>query len=110
MTDTEAKVRNVSGQLNGALAGWEGEGGALPSRRASQDSRDAHAFLTEDEEHILQCLGAAVIVQWNDLPTHIQRPLFDHAASMGEPRHATQLKEQIARFLHNHKDDSQNSA
>jgi hypothetical protein len=110
MTDTEAKVRNVSGQLNGALAGWEGEGGALPSHRASQDSRDARAFLTEDEEHILQCLGAAVIVQWNDLPTHFQRHLFDHAASIGEPRHATQLKEQIARFLHNHKDDCQNLA
>ena len=93
----------MSNQVN-ALASWEGEGGALPSHPASQ------TFLTEDEEHILQCLGAAVIVQWNGLPTHIQRHLFDQAASMGESRHATQLKEQIARFLHNHKDDSQNSA
>jgi hypothetical protein len=93
----------VSRQVNGTHAGWEGDG-ALPSHPASQ------ALLTEDEEHILQCLGAAVIVQWNGLPTHIQRHLFDQAASMGESRHATQLKEQIARFLHNHKDDSQNSA
>lgn len=109
MTDKKAEVGKVSRQVNGTHAGWEGEG-ALPSHPASQDSRDVRAFLTEDEEHILQCLGAAVIVQWNGLPTHIQRHLFDQAASMGELRHATQLKEQIARFLHNHKDDSQNSA
>jgi hypothetical protein len=103
MTDKKAEVRKVSRQGNGTHAGWEGEG-ALPSHPEPQ------VFLTEDEEHILQCLGAAVIVQWNGLPTHIQRHLFDQAASMGESRHATQLKEQIARFLHNHKDDSQNFA
>ena len=103
MIEKKAEVGKVSRQVNGTHAGGEGDG-ALPSHPASQ------ALLTEDEEHILQCLGAAVIVQWNGLPTHIQRHLFDQAASMGESRHATQLKEQIARFLHNHKDDSQNSA
>ena len=51
-----------------------------------------------------------MIVQWNELPTRIQRQLFDHAASVGEPRYTTQLKEQIARFLHNHKDDARHSA
>lgn len=49
--------------------------------------------------------SGAVIVQWNHLPTEIQRQLFQHAVSIGEPRHASQLKEEIARFLHNHKDD-----
>jgi hypothetical protein len=38
----------VSRQLNGALAGREGEGGALPSHAASQDNRDPRAYLTED--------------------------------------------------------------
>jgi hypothetical protein len=42
-------------------------------------------------------------MQWNDLPTKIQRHLFDDAISMGEPRHTAQLKERIARFLHRHK-------
>jgi len=51
-----------------------------------------------------------VIVQWNDLPTRIQRQLFDRAASTGEPRYTTQLKEQIARFLHKHKDDTRELA
>src|SRR5438034_6483894 len=31
------------------------------------------------EEHILRCLGAAVIMEWNDLPTQIERELFQHA-------------------------------
>ena len=58
------------------------------------------------EEHVLRCLGAAVIMQWNDLPTKIQRDLFDHAISMREPRYTAQLKERIARFLHRHKNDA----
>ena len=52
-------------------------------------------------------LAAAVIMQWNDLPTKIQRELFEHASSMGEPNHTAELKGQVARFLHQHKDDGQ---
>ena len=57
------------------------------------------------EERILRCLGAAVIMQWNDLPTEIQRILFEDAASMGTAARRFQLKQQIAQFLHDHKDD-----
>jgi hypothetical protein len=85
------------------LANWDNEGGATPSNRDAAE--DTQAALAEEEENILRCLGAAVIMQWNDLPTHIQRRLLKNAASMGEPRHMSQLKEQIARFLHEHKDD-----
>jgi hypothetical protein len=85
------------------LAIWDNEGGA---RLSDQDAaEEAQAALASEEEKILRCLGAAVILQWNDLPTHIQRRLFENAASMGEPRQVSQLKEQIARFLHEHKDD-----
>ena len=65
--------------------------------------------LSEGEERILQCLGAAVLLQWNDLPTPIQRQLFEHAAAMGEARRTAQLKEQVARFLHTRKDDARAS-
>jgi len=44
--------------------------------------------LAKEEEHILRCLGAAVIMQWDDLPTDIQRELFEHAISMGQLRHS----------------------
>ena len=61
--------------------------------------------LAEDEEHVLRCLGAAVIMQWNTLPTKLQRELFDKASSVGGLLQSGELKGQIARFLHNHKDD-----
>jgi len=64
--------------------------------------------LSEQETHILQYLGAAVLLRWNELPTHIQRELFEHAFVDVEPGKVTMLKEQIARFLHKHKDDSKN--
>jgi hypothetical protein len=85
------------------LASWDNEGGATLSDQSAAEK--TQAALAEEEENILRCLGAAVILQWNDLPTHIQRRLFENAASMAEPRHVPQLKEQIARFLHEHKDD-----
>lgn len=59
----------------------------------------------EIEEHILRCLGAAVIMQWNAIPTKLQRELFDTAGSLGDLLHTTELRGQIARFLHKHKDE-----
>ena len=37
--------------------------------------------LAEEEEQILRCLGAAVIMRWNNVPTKLQRELFDCASS-----------------------------
>ena len=80
-----------------ALARWDNEGGA--AKGGPQKARDD---LAKEEEHILRCLGAAVIMQWDDLPTAIQRELFEHAISMGKLHHTAELKGQIARFLHKH--------
>ena len=57
------------------------------------------------EEHILRCLGAAVIMQWNTIPTKLQRELFDTAGSLGDVPETVTLRGQIARFLHSHKDE-----
>ena len=61
--------------------------------------------VAEIEEHILRCLGAAVIMQWNTIPTKLQRELFDTAGSLGDVLKTPALRGQIARFLHDHKDD-----
>jgi hypothetical protein len=103
MTGKKTKGQKQGTQLTRALARWEGEGGAPQPK--SENNRATRAALAKEEEHVLRCLGAAVIMQWNDLPTKIQRDLFDHAISMGEPRYTAQLKERIARFLHRHKND-----
>lgn len=57
------------------------------------------------EEHVLRCLGAAVIMQWNTIPTKLQRELFDTAGSLGDVPEAVTLRGRIARFLHSHKDE-----
>ena len=59
----------------------------------------SEATLAAEEEHILRCLGAALIMQWNTLPTELQRELFDNAGSMGELSDATALRGRIVRFL-----------
>ena len=63
------------------------------------------AALAVEEEHVLRCLGASVIMQWNTLPTKLRRELFDTAGSMGELLATAELRGQIARFLHKHKDN-----
>jgi hypothetical protein len=60
--------------------------------------------LAAEEEHILRCLGAAVIMLWKVIPTTLQRELFDNAGAMGGVLDATELRGKIARFLHEHKD------
>jgi hypothetical protein len=70
------RTRKRSNKAN-ALARWDNEGGA--AKGAPQEARDAMISLAEEEEHILRCLGAAVIMQWDDLPTDIQCELFEYA-------------------------------
>ena len=71
--------------------------------RPQQD--EAGGTLAATEEHVLRCLGAAVIMQWNTVPKKLQRELFDSAGSMGDLLDVAKLRGQIARFLHKHKDD-----
>jgi hypothetical protein len=61
--------------------------------------------LADTEEHMLRCLGAAVIMQWGTIPTKLQRELFDNAGSMGDLLRTAELRGQLARFLHNHNDE-----
>ena len=85
-----------------ALDRWDGEGGApallWPLPYEIDDLLDV-------ERRVLECLGAALVSEWNGLPTDVQRRLFVHEAS-GESRDAAMLKTRIAHFLHDHKDAS----
>lgn len=80
------------------------------SLRSRQMDGDATVELKLDQapaqdEKILECLGAAVIMRWGTLPTKIQRELFEHATSLADLGETAPAKGEIARFLHNHKDD-----
>ena len=92
------KVPETLYDLVRALGRWENEGGA------EQGGEDTRSVDRVDEERVMMCLGAAVILQWNHLPTDIQRTLFEHATSLSDDEHRLQLKQKIAVFLHRHKD------
>ena len=64
---------------------------------------DDGAVLSEVVEQILRCLGGAVMMRWNTVPTKLQKELFDCASSIGDLQQEAPLKRQIARFLHDHK-------
>jgi len=103
MVKKERRRRPTSGEgASNALDRWDEEGGApavlwpLPYEPGD---------LLEAERRVLECLGAALVNEWNGLPTDVQRRLFEHAAS-GKSHDAALLKTRIARFLHDHKDAS----
>jgi hypothetical protein len=71
-----------------------------------EQDRTRGVALAAEEEHVLRCLGAAVIMQWNTLPTSLQREIFDAAGSVGKLLETAALRGQIARFLHKHKNEA----
>lgn len=89
----------VERQKARALARWEGEGGALGLSNAPGDTLD------ELDLRILNRLGAAVLGEWNNISTDLQRALFQRASTPHSSGDGARLKSEIARFLHAHKDD-----
>jgi hypothetical protein len=71
-----------------------------------ESGRARGELLAAEEEQVLRCLGAAIIMQWNTLPTSLQREIFDTAGSVGKLWETAALRGQIARFLHKHKNES----
>jgi len=74
--------------------------------QVAEQDRSRGTTLAAEEEHVLRCLGAAIIMQWNSLPTTLQREIFDTAGSVGKLLETAALRGQIARFLHKHKNDA----
>jgi hypothetical protein len=120
MTSREDHQTDVGHQA-AAIARWDDEGGASMSARSNTGLRGSKAVRSKrmaeatadlkvdqapaEDKKILECLGAAVIMRWGTLPTKIQRELFDQATSLADLAQTPSAKGQIARFLHNHKDD-----
>jgi len=77
----------------------------VPQAKAAAMPPDRRS-VAEIEGHVLRCLSAAVIMQWNTIPTKLQRGLFDTAGSLGDVLKTAALRGQIARFLHSHKDEA----
>lgn len=67
------------------------------------------AEFTAEEERMLRCLGAALIMQWNTLPIKHQRELFEIAGDIGDMVAMPDLlHRRVVRFRH--KKDGDNDA
>jgi len=84
----------------------------VPPSETDQNKRPVRI---DEDEHVLRCLGAAVMMRWGTLPAKLQRELFDHASSLddfdrddsvSDLEQTAKLKGRIARFLH-HRDREQ---
>jgi hypothetical protein len=104
MTEDRARPAATK-QKVAALERWDNEGGAT-EKTAPEAAVESGDRLTPAEHAVLHRLGAAVVARWNGLPTDIQRALFEAASSDGAPAAADEVRAQIARFLHHHKDDA----
>jgi hypothetical protein len=87
-------MRNVEAHLSA----WENEGGALAPDGADNHRREFEP--SPEEQQILEQLGIGVVAEWKNLPTEIQRRLFNRATSATASRNPRHAREQIARFLH----------
>ena len=76
-----------------------------PSKDEAEQKPLDSKTVAKTEEHILRCLGAAVMMHWSAIPTKLQRELFDTAGSLGDLPQTARLRGQVARFLHSHKDE-----
>lgn len=86
---------------------WENEGGAtVQSRTRAAEHLDEEFSVAESR--MLQRLGVAVLTQWNDMSVEAQRKLFRSASEHGISRNPD-IRAQLARFLHDYKDDACNS-
>ena len=68
--------------------------------------RSRGAALAVEEEYVLRCLGAALIMQWNALPTTHATGDLRHRRICGQVVGDSGAAGQIARFLNKHKNDA----
>lgn len=80
-----------------AIARWESEGGAL-AQTGVPDSLD------DSELRILARLGAALLDECQQLPSGLQHALAVRAAKLGAPGDHARVRENLARFLRDHRD------
>jgi len=81
-----------------ALARWESDGGTL----APTDAADS---IDDSELRILARLGAALLDQRSELSGDLQGNVIRRTTTLGSPGDHARVKEQLARFLHEHRSE-----
>ena len=94
LADNQGKILHPETKV-----GFAGDDTSGPEEEEEEDEEEEEEEDEEKEageEQVLRCLGAALIMQWNTLPSKLQRELFDNAATMGELLDTRTLRGQVA--------------
>lgn len=102
--EPESKAQMMLGEMIEAHPGPAGTD-SIRHDWTPQPSNDMEFDLEEDERHLLQCLGASVLLQWNGLSNEMHRTIFETAIAVMESDQSDNLRHQLALFLHDHKSD-----
>lgn len=79
---------------------------AVPAEALPRFPTDRVALtLDGSDQEVVEALGAGVLMLWNDLPQDIQRQIFESATQVLSSDHSKKVREELALFLHDHKDD-----
>lgn len=117
--EPESKARMILGEMVSSRPASDRDIGADPSPDAPADAqRPIHrdwlgaaypdapvGLVNDDERDLLQCLGASVLLQWNNLSNDMHRAIFETAIAVMESDQSVDVRHQLALFLHDHKDD-----
>lgn len=79
------------------LERWEDEGGA------GRTPVVPAALPAAGDMPVLAQLGAALVAEWDSLPTAVQRAVYERAVGADRHRNGDVVKRELARFLHDHK-------
>jgi hypothetical protein len=95
--------KNAASTPGGGPAAPTGRDGAIDfAAKAAAFERGDPAGL-EQSDRFCRVLGAAAISLWSDLPQPIQEQLFECAVVLGHHDERDEmLREQLAKFLHDH--------
>ena len=70
---------------------------------AARTDGPSEVLAAEQNERFSRVMGAAVVALWGELPQPIQEQLFECAVVLGHQSERDEmLREQLAKFLHDH--------
>ena len=80
-----------------------GRDGAIDLAAQTGALDSSRMMVSDENERFSRVMGAAVVALWGELPQPVQEQLFECAVVLGHQSERDEmLREQLAKFLHDH--------
>jgi len=95
--------KDASRPTSGNPAAITGRDGAIDFAARTAASNASEPASPDESDRFARVIGEAAIALWGDLPRAIQERLFERAVVLGHHSERDEmLREQLAKFLHDH--------